>query len=273
MVNQTEAVLAVSDAIRRARVGLRDEKRPITSLLFVGPTGVGKTETAKALAEVFYGNEEKMIRFDMSEFQTETTVDSLIKKLTDAVLRRPFSLVLFDEVEKANPRILDLFLQIIDDGRLTDFNGHTISFANTILVFTSNAGTSFIFDNLRQGRNVGQFKDELLRRLEESFRIELLNRFDGIIIYKPLSAEHVEMIVRLKLAKITKDLQSQSFQLSFTDELIKQLVLEGYDAALGARPMRRLIQDKVESILAKRILSGEIKKEQAYTVGADILSP
>lgn len=272
LINQTEAVTAVANALRRARTGLRDERRPITSLLFVGPTGVGKTETAKALAATFYGDEARMIRFDMSEFQTDASVETIISKLTDAVRHYPFSLLLFDEVEKASRRILDIFLQVIDDGRLTDALGHTVSFANCLIVFTSNAGTSFIFDNLRQGRAIESFRNELFKKLEEEFRIEFLNRFDGIIIYKPLSGEHIEMIARLKLEKISSDMNKQGYKISFTPEVVEQIAREGYDVALGARPMRRLIQDKIESSLAKKILSGEIKKEELYVVQASILS-
>ena len=271
LINQTEAVSAVSNAIRRARTGLRDEKRPITSLLFVGPTGVGKTETAKALAQTFYGAEDQMVRFDMSEFQTETSVESLISKLTDAVRHHPFSLLLLDEAEKANPRILDIFLQVVDDGRLTDASGHTVSFANCLIVFTSNAGTSFIFDNLRAGRSVDEFKGGLVKKLEEEFRIEFLNRFDGIIIYKPLSEQHIEKIAQLKLGGIVKDMAKQGYLISFSDSLVKQVAKEGFDPALGARPMRRLIQDKVESTLAKKILSGELKKEVPLAVDLEIL--
>ena len=271
LINQTEAVSAVANAIRRARTGLRDEKRPITSLLFVGPTGVGKTETAKALAQTFYTDESRMVRFDMSEFQTESSVESLIFKLTDAVRHHPFSLLLFDEVEKANPKILDIFLQVIDDGRLTDNSGHTVSFANCLIVFTSNAGTSFIFENLRSGKSVDEFKGELIKKLEEQFRIEFLNRFDGIIIYKPLSEEHIERIAKLKLEGIAKDMFKQGYILSFSDDLIKRVARDGFDPALGARPMRRLIQDRVESSLAKKILSGELNKDTPTIVGAEIL--
>lgn len=272
LVNQSEAVTAVADAIRRARTGLRDEKRPITSLLFVGPTGVGKTETAKALAEVFYGSEERMIRFDMSEFQTEASVESLIAKLTDAVFHKPFSLILFDEAEKANPRILDIFLQVVDDARLTDAAGHTISLANCLLTFTSNAGTNFIYESLRQGRAIEDFKKELLKKLEESFRIEFLNRFDGIIVYKPLTPEQTEMIARFKLKKITAEMEKKEYKINFSEELVKKVAEFGYDAALGARPMRRLIQDKVEATLAKKILSGEIKKGESFVVNESFLA-
>lgn len=272
LINQTEAVSAVSNAIRRARTGLRDEKRPITSLLFVGPTGVGKTETAKALAQTFYGDDEHMIRFDMSEFQTENSVESLIFKLTDAVRHHPFSLLLFDELEKSNRRIVDIFLQVVDDGRLTDSGGHTVSFANCFLVFTSNAGTSFIFENLRLGKQIDEFKTGLFKKLEEEFKIEFLNRFDGIIIYKPLSPEHIQLIAKLKLAQISKNMEKQGYKVNFSQALAMQVARDGYDVALGARPMRRLIQDKVESALAKKILSGELKKDTPTDIGEEILA-
>lgn len=272
LINQSEAVSAVANALRRARTGLRDDKRPISSLLFVGPTGVGKTETAKALSQTFYGDEKRMIRFDMSEFQSDDSVSSLIAKITDAVRHYPFSLLLFDEVEKASRRILDIFLAVIDDGRLTDSSGHTVSFANCLIVFTSNAGTSFIFENLRQGKPIDSFKNELFKKLEEEFRIEFLNRFDGIIIYKPLSPEHIEQIARLKLKKIVSDMEKQGYKINFTEDVIKQIAQEGYDVALGARPMRRLIQDKIESSLAKKILGGEIKKEIIYQVDEKIFN-
>ncbi len=271
LINQSEAVTAVADAIRRSRVGLRDEKRPITSLLFVGPTGVGKTETAKALAEVFYGSEERMVRFDMSEFQADSSVENLISKLTDAIFHKPFSLVLFDEVEKASQRILDIFLQVVDDGRLTDSTGRLASFANCILVFTSNAGTSFIFDNLRAGRGIDEFKKDLFKRLETNFRVEFLNRFDGIIVFKPLTGEQIEMITRLKLKKIAADMEKQGYKIGFSEGVIRKLAELGYDVALGARPLRRLIQDKVEASLAKKILAGEIKKEEIFKVEENIL--
>lgn len=272
LIDQGEAVTAVADAIRRARTGLREERRPITSLLFVGPTGVGKTETAKTLAATFYGSEERLIRFDMSEFQAESSVDSLVAKLSDAVRHHPFSLVLFDEIEKASSRLLDIFLQVVDDGRLTDVLGHTVTFANCVLIFTSNAGTSFIFSELRAGRNIDAFKNDLFKKLEGSFRIELLNRFDGIVVYKPLLSEHVEMIARLKLKKIAQEMLGREYQISFSEGLIKRLAIEGYDVALGARPMRRLIQDRIESSLAKMILSGGIKKGEPLVLEESVLS-
>ena len=228
-------------------------------------------KNAKTLAETFFGKEGLMIRFDMSEYQNQDSVSPLIERLTDSVRRSPFSLVLFDEVEKAQPKILDIFLQVLEDGRLTDSNGLTVSFSNTILVFTSNAGTSLIYSKIREGVNIDDFRNDLLKSLEGSFRIELLNRFDGVIIFKPLTAEHVEMITRLKLKKVVSEMAKNEIKLSFTDGLVRQLSLEGFDPALGARPLRRLIQDKIESALAQKILRGEIKKDEVLTLSEDIL--
>ncbi|MEK7611581.1 MAG: ATP-dependent Clp protease ATP-binding subunit [Patescibacteria group bacterium] len=283
LIGQDEAISAIADAVRRARVGLRDPNRPIVSLLFVGPTGVGKTEAAKTLAQNYFGNESAFISFDMSEYQREDSVNRLLGSpastepgaqlglLTEKVRKNPFSLVLFDEVEKSHPRLLDLFLQILEEGRLTDAAGHTVNFSNTMLIFTSNAGTETIYQGLKSGRSISEISKNIFSFLSGSFRIELLNRFDGVVVFSPLTREQVNMVVRLKLRGVSSLGQLSGLAFSFTDELIDSLSRLGYDPALGARPLRRLIQDKIEAHLAKKILSGAIKKGEAVILGTEIL--
>lgn len=284
LIGQDEAIKAIADAIRRARVGLRDPKRPIASLLFVGPTGVGKTEASKTLAEVFFGSEETLLAFDMSEYQREDSVNRLIGAppgpgqaaplglLTEKVRQNPFSLVLFDEVDKANDRVLDLFLQILEEGRLTDAAGHTVNFANIILIFTSNAGTDLIYQYLREGKSLADLNKDLFGFLQSNFRVELLNRFDGVIVFSPLTLPQVSQIVRLKLNKVVKMMAEKEIRVTYDDELVKALSRLGFDPALGARPLRRLLQDKIESFLAKKLLAGEIRKGQTLSLGQEVLS-
>ncbi len=283
LIGQEEAVTAIADSIRRARLGLREKTRPIVSLLFIGPTGVGKTETAKALAEVFFGGEDRMIRVDMSEYQREDSINRLIGSpsgteraaegglLTEAVRKRPFSLVLFDEIEKAHQRILDIFLQVLEDGRLTDARGRLIDFRNTILIFTSNAGTEVIFKGLNEGKNMNVIREDVFTFLQSNFRVELLNRFDGVILFNPLTRPQIEKIVRLKMKKLQKELTTREIKVNFSDDLIARLAQEGFDPALGARPLRRLIQDKIEAKLARKILTKEWDTGMTVNVGADFL--
>jgi ATP-dependent Clp protease ATP-binding subunit ClpA len=284
LIGQDEAISAIANAVRRARVGLRDPNRPIVSLLFVGPTGVGKTEAAKTLAQNYFGNEPAFISFDMSEYQREDSVNRLLGSpastepgsqlglLTEKVRKNPFSLVLFDEVEKSHPRLLDLFLQILEEGRLTDAAGHTVNFSNTMLIFTSNAGTETIYQGLKSGWSISQISKNVFSFLSGSFRIELLNRFDGIVVFSPLTREQVKMVVRMKLKGVSSLGRLSGLTFSFTDELVDSLSRLGYDPALGARPLRRLIQDKIEAHLAKKILSGALKKGEAVTLGTEILA-
>lgn len=283
LIGQEEAVKTIADAVRRARVGLREKTRPIVSLLFVGPTGVGKTETAKALAETFFGDEERMIRLDMSEYQREDSINRLLGSpagaeraaegglLTEAVRKAPFSLVLFDEVEKAHARILDIFLQILEEGRLTDARGRRVDFRNAILIFTSNAGTDVLFQGLKEGKDLRDIEKDMFSFLQSSFRVELLNRFDGIILFSPLTMPQVEKIVRLKLKKVAGQMVEKEITLSFSDALVKSLAREGFDPALGARPLRRLIQDKIEAPLAKKLLRREWSKGTVVELKADFL--
>lgn len=273
IINQEEAVKAVSTALRRARVELRELKRPIANLLFLGPTGVGKTELAKAISEIYFGSESNMIRLDMSEYQEKSSVDRLLGApfgrpgaerggyLTEAVKKQPFSLLLLDEIEKAYPDILNLFLQIMEDGRLTDNSGRTVDFTNIILIATSNAGSNFIQDKIREGKEIEKIKRDLLNNeLKPYFLPEFLNRFDEIIVFKPLAKEEIKQIAHLLISKLQKQLDKNGVALRATDEAIEELVDLGYDPVFGARPLRRVIQDRVNNALAEYLLRGQLKR-------------
>lgn len=271
IVGQSEAVKMVAEALRRARAELRDPNRPIANFLFIGPTGVGKTELAKTVAQVYFGDEAKMIRLDMSEYQDQMSLTRLIGSppgyrgasaggyLTEAIRSAPFSLVLLDELEKAHPDILNVFLQVMDDGRLTDGAGRTIDFTNAILIATSNAGTAQIQDGLHAGLTIDQIKESILDKILKSyFRPEFLNRFDGIVVFKPLDFEQVIAIAELELKKVAKQLAPKGITLQADPAAIEELAREGFNPELGARPLRRAIQDKVDSALAKYLLAGQI---------------
>jgi ATP-dependent Clp protease ATP-binding subunit ClpC len=268
IIDQEEAVKEVSEALRRARAEITVRKGPIGSFLFLGPTGVGKTETAKALAEIYFGSEEKMIRLDMSEFQNLSDIPRFLGGpgeeglLTTPVRERPFSLILLDEFEKAHPKILNLFLQIFDEGHLTDGMGRKVSFKNTIIIATSNAGAEIIWEKLRETQKLEIIKEELLSYLIQNkiFTPELLNRFDGIIIFKPLTKESLLKIAELLLKKIQKQLKEKEIDFVITESLKEKIVELSYDPKFGAREMERVIQEKVGNVLAKAILSGRIKR-------------
>ncbi|MBN1326135.1 AAA family ATPase [Candidatus Falkowbacteria bacterium] len=273
IIDQDEAVKAVANSLRRARAELRETKRPIANLLFLGPTGVGKTELAKVIAEVYFGSEENMIRLDMSEYQEKSSISRLIGappgyegsseggQLTEAVRQKPFSIVLLDELEKAHPDILNLFLQVMDDGRLTDSTGRTIDFTNVILIATSNAQTSFIQEKVNAGVSLEEIKRQLLEtELKQYFKLEFINRFDNIIIFKPLGLEEVIKISRLLLQQVAKNLEAKGINFQANEEAIVELANEGYDPQFGARPLRRAIQDKVDNALAQYLLTGKIGK-------------
>ena len=277
MIDQEEAVKMVSASLRRARAGIREGKRPIASFLFLGPTGVGKTELAKAVAEIYFGSERYMVRVDMSEYQHPDSIPKMIGDergavgyLTEAVRKSPFSLVLLDEFEKAHPQILNLFLQVMDDGRLTDGQGRTIDFTNSIIIATSNAGALFIQEQIRAGVKIEDIKEALINEhLNKVMRPELINRFDGIIVFKPLSIECVVDIARLMLNKTKNMLEAKGIGLDIAEEGIRKLAELGFDPKFGARPLRRVLQEKIDDEVANKILAGELKRRDTVIINAE----
>jgi len=276
LIGQEEAVKAVSASLRRARVQLKESKRPIASFLFLGPTGVGKTELAKAVSEVYFGDEDYLVRIDMSEYQQADSVkkmigdsDGTLGYLTETVRKKPFSLILFDEVEKANPDILNLFLQLLDDGRLTDGQGRTISFTESIIIATSNIGALYIQEQIKINTDINLIKQELIdNQLNKYLRPELINRFDGIIAFKPLSPDDVFSITTLMLRKIKKTLELKGIGLRADKDGVKILSQQGYDPKFGARPLRRLLQDRVENEIATKFLNGELKRRDTILINS-----
>jgi len=267
IVGQDEAVDLVVSAVQRARMELRDKKRPIASLLFLGPTGVGKTELSKALAESYFGSEDRMIRLDMSEYQQGDSVARLIGVpgsatgglVTEAVRQQPFALLLLDEIEKAHPDILNIFLQVMEDGRLTDALGRTIDFTNVIIIATSNAASSYIQEQVTKNVSLDAIKDSLIKdQLTKQFKAEFLNRFDGIVVFKPLSSKELFEIAGLLLQQVASRLLAKGISLTVTPEAQEEFAQHGYDPVFGARPLRRLIQDKVDNSLAQYLLRGAI---------------
>ena len=267
VVGQEAAIKAVADAIRRARTGLKDPDKPIASFMFAGPTGVGKTETAKTLAEEFFGSEKLMIRLDMSEFQTVDSVNRLIGappgrgadaggQLTEAVRHQPYTLVLLDEIEKAHEKILNLFLQVLDDARLSDSSGRVVDFANTIIIATTNVGTG---------------KANVMEAIEKHFPPEWLNRFSGIIVFESLKASEVEAVVKLKLAGLRAELAKQEIEINFDPSLVKKLSQEGFSPKWGVRQIERVIQEKVANAISKMILTGKVVKRQPIELTDEIL--
>lgn len=280
VIGQDEAVKAVATAMRRARAGLSAGKRPIGSFLFLGPTGVGKTETSKALAEAYFGSEKAMTRVDMSEYQEQSSIYRLIGsppsagnegekgQLTTAVMDKPFSLILLDEIEKAHRDILTLFLQVFDDGRLTDGTGQVVDFTNTIIIATSNAGSELIRQGINKGVTGEPLKKILLEYLQKEglFRPEFLNRFDQVVAFHPLSQENIIEVAKLMLTSLSERMKEKDITLKFTDQAVKKLAQIGFDPVYGARPMRRAIQDKVENSLAESILAGKTERGQTILI-------
>jgi ATP-dependent Clp protease ATP-binding subunit ClpA len=281
VIGQDEAVKQVSTALQRARAELRDQKRPIASLLFLGPTGVGKTELAKTVAEKYFGHEENMIRLDMSEYQNKDSLDRLLGSnasdqpglLTEAVRHKPFALLLLDEIEKAHPDILNVFLQVMEDGRLTDALGKTVDFTNLIIVATSNAGTPYIQKQIEENRSIDDFREELIKnKLGDVFRPEFLNRFDSVVVFRPLTETEIFQIAGLMLGKVKKRLDKKGIFFEATDEAQAELAKLGFDPVFGARPLRRVIQDQVDNALAQFLLKGNISRRDivVYDKGGQI---
>ena len=277
VVGQNEAVDAVANALRRARAQIRSTTKPIANFLFLGPTGVGKTELAKTIAEVYFGGEDRTVRLDMSEYQDKSSISRLIGAagdkgsgvLTEAVRRRPFALLLLDEIEKADKDILNLFLQVMDDGRLTDSTGRVVDFTNVILIATSNAGTAYVSEQMKAGLSSEAIKERLLHgELAQYFRPEFLNRFDGIVLFKSLDREAIKKIAGFMLKRVAKDLDAKGVQLEVQDAALDFLAEVGFDPQFGARPMRRALQERVENKLAELLLSGKLKRKDVVVIGA-----
>ena len=272
VIGQDEAVEKVSEAILRSRAGIQDPNRPIGSFMFLGPTGVGKTELAKALAEALFDDEKNIVRIDMTEYMEKFSVSRLIGappgyvgyeeggQLTEAVRRRPYSVVLFDEVEKAHPDVFNILLQVLDDGRITDSQGRTVDFKNTIIILTSNLGSSAILDGITEDNTISQeAKDEVNELLREKFRPEFLNRLDEIVLYKPLSKSDIGQIVDLMLKGLNKRLEDRQLSVTVSDAAKNYIIDEGYDPVFGARPLKRFIQSKVETLIARKIIADDIE--------------
>jgi len=274
MVGQEEAVKAVSASLRRARADLKDSARPIASFLFLGPTGVGKTELAKTVSQVYFGAEDYMVRLDMSEYQQPDSIGKMIGDqngtlgyLTEAVRKKPFSLVLLDEIEKAHPDILNLFLQLLDDGRLTDGQGRTISFSESIIIATSNIGSVFIQEEIKLGIDVSLIRQDLIdNQLNKYMRPELINRFDSIIVFKPLTEANIFAIATLMLKKIKKSLAEKGIDFKADKDGVLVLAKAGYDPKFGARPLRRLLQERVEDEIANLFLAGSLKRRDVVFI-------
>jgi ATP-dependent Clp protease ATP-binding subunit ClpB len=284
VVGQEEAIEAVSDAVRRSRAGLQDPKRPIGSFIFLGTTGVGKTELAKALAEYLFDDESLMTRIDMSEYQEKHSVSRLIGappgyvgydeggQLTEAVRRKPYSVVLFDEIEKAHPDVFNILLQVLDDGRLTDNKGRTVNFKNTIIIMTSNLGSSYIqsqFEKMNEKNHdelVEETKKEVLAMLKKTIRPEFLNRIDETIMFLPLNQQEIKQIVTLQINGVRKMLEENGVTLKMTDAAVEFLAEAGFDPEFGARPVKRAIQRYLLNDLSKKLLSQEVDNTKPIIV-------
>ncbi|MBP8796036.1 MAG: AAA family ATPase, partial [Lachnospiraceae bacterium] len=280
VIGQEDGVRKVTDAIIRSKAGIKDPTKPIGSFLFLGPTGVGKTELAKALAASMFDDEQNMVRIDMSEYMEKYSVSRLIGappgyvgyeeggQLTEAVRRKPYSVVLFDEIEKAHPDVFNVLLQVLDDGRITDSQGRTVDFKNTILIMTSNIGSSYLLDGIEPDGSIRQESQDLVMNdLRAHFRPEFLNRLDEIIMFKPLTKENIGNIVDLMMADLNRRLADQEIRLELTDEAKSYIIDGGYDPVYGARPLKRFLQKNVETLAARMILSGNVQTEDTIVIG------
>lgn len=278
VVGQDEAITAVANAVRRARAGLQDPNRPLGSFLFLGPTGVGKTELARALAEFLFDNENAMVRIDMSEYMEKFAVSRLTGappgyvgyeeggQLTEAVRRRPFSVVLFDEIEKAHADVFNVLLQVLEDGRLTDSQGRTVNFQNTVIIMTSNLGSSVIQELSDDREQVRKAVHELLR---QHFRPEFLNRIDEIVIFEQLSRDQITKIVDIQLERVRARLADRKLQLTLTPAALQLIANEGYDPVFGARPLKRVIQHRILDSLSLELLSGKFREGDSITADVE----
>ena len=279
VIGQDEAVLKVSEAILRSRAGIKDPKRPIGSFLFLGPTGVGKTELAKALAEALFDDEKSMIRIDMSEYMEKYSVSRLIGappgyvgydeggQLTEAVRRKPYAVILFDEVEKAHPDVFNVLLQVLDDGRITDSQGRTVDFKNTVIILTSNLGSGAILEGINANGEIDEeARNTVSELLKRSFRPEFLNRLDEIVFYKPLTKDNINGIVDLLIADLNKRLKDRQVSVKLGDEAKRFIIDSAYDPTYGARPLKRFIQSKIETLLARAIIGGEVEPETTLEI-------
>ncbi len=281
VVGQDEAIKVIANAMRRARAGVRNMKRPIGSALFLGPTGVGKTETVKALADSFFGDEKAILRFDMSEYQAADSLERLIGfsegdrvgTLTKALKERPYGVLLLDEFEKANKEILDLFLQILDEGFFSDMRGKRVSARNVIIIATSNAGSNLIWQAREQGVDVHRAKEQIISKIIEQgiYKPELLNRFDAVVLFNPLGSTELAQIARIMLGKLQKRLKEKNLELVITDDLVNAVIKHGTDPLFGARPMNRAIQEKVEQAIAEKLIRGEISEGSQVIIGPEEL--
>jgi ATP-dependent Clp protease ATP-binding subunit ClpB len=279
VIGQDEAVTKVTEAILRSRAGIQNPNQPIGSFLFLGPTGVGKTELAKALAQCLFDDEKNIVRIDMSEYMEKHAVSRLIGappgyvgyeeggQLTEAVRRRPYSVVLFDEVEKAHPDVFNILLQVLDDGRITDSQGRTVDFKNTIIIMTSNLGSNYILDGIENGEITEDARKNVDRLLKQSFRPEFLNRLDEIVYYKPLQKEQVINIINLMLEDTQKRLDDKQITIDVSNEAKEYIIENAFEPSFGARPLKRYIQRKVETLVAKEIIANDIAPNTTIHIG------